>query len=155
MYFRSAIILLIGLLGASLKCAADTVDIREWLVPWEKSEPTDAWVGTRGRVWFVASEGDFIANFSQQTAEFNRYDLPRGTAPVALLPVPTRNSTMNSAFSAATIHRTDSSPSGRCQAAKTAGRLAWPSIAMTESGLSKLAAHPIGWSVLTPAWAHF
>jgi streptogramin lyase len=92
MDFRSAIILLIGLLGASLKCAADTVDIREWLVPWEKSEPTDAWVGTRGRVWFVASEGDFIANFSQQTAEFNRYDLPRGTAPVALLPVPTRNS---------------------------------------------------------------
>lgn len=63
----------------------DTVDIREWLVPWEKSGPSDPFVGPRGRVWFISPNNDFIANFTPATAEFNRYDLQKGTRPVALL----------------------------------------------------------------------
>jgi virginiamycin B lyase len=64
---------------------ADTVDIREWLVPWEDTSPTDAHLDARGRVWFVGTGGDYVGNFSPQSAEFNRYDLRRGTAPSALL----------------------------------------------------------------------
>jgi virginiamycin B lyase len=64
---------------------ADTVDIREWLVPWQASGPTDPYVDSRGRVWFVGAEGDYVGNFTQQSAGFNRYDLQRGSAPAALL----------------------------------------------------------------------
>ena len=64
---------------------ADTLDIREWLVPWEDAGPTDAHLDSRGRVWFVGTDGDFIGNFSPRSTEFNRYDLRRGTAPSALL----------------------------------------------------------------------
>jgi len=63
----------------------DTVDIREWLVPWEDSGPADPFVGPRGRVWFVSANNDYIGNFTPGTAEFNRYDLQKGTNPVALL----------------------------------------------------------------------
>lgn len=64
---------------------ADTVDVREWLVPWAGSGPTSPVVDARGRVWFVGTEEDYIANFSPDTAEFNRYDLRKGTEPVHLL----------------------------------------------------------------------
>ena len=85
MQFRTAVILLAGITAATSPTVADTVDIREWLVPWEESAPTDAWVDAGGRVWFVGSRGDYVANFSQQTGEFNRYDLRKGAAPAALL----------------------------------------------------------------------
>ena len=82
-----------GLLTTLTLCAAvagqaalaDTVDIREWLVPWEDSAPGNAYVDARGRVWFVGTRGQYIANFSPETEEFNRYDLRKGTDPVALL----------------------------------------------------------------------
>lgn len=89
--FRTTIVLLFGLAATFPDAAADTVDIREWLVPWQKTVPTDAWVDARGRVWFVGSKGDYIANFSQQTNEFNRYDLRKGTGPAALLVDDDRN----------------------------------------------------------------
>jgi virginiamycin B lyase len=65
--------------------SGDTVEIREWLVPWEDSSPTEAFVGPRGRIWFISADNDFIANFTPETAEFNRYDLQKRTRPVALL----------------------------------------------------------------------
>ena len=64
---------------------ADTVDLREWLVPWPDSSPTDPYVDSRGRVWFVGVTGDYIANFSRDSNEFNRYDLRDGSQPTALL----------------------------------------------------------------------
>ena len=78
-------LLTIGLMCMALPAIADTVDIREWLIPWEKSEPTDVFVDDRGRVWFTGFGGHYIANFSPETANFNRYDLRKGTAPSALL----------------------------------------------------------------------
>lgn len=62
-----------------------SVDIREWLVPWEDSGPSDAMVGPRGRIWFISADNDFIANFQPDSGEFNRYDLQKRTEPVALL----------------------------------------------------------------------
>jgi virginiamycin B lyase len=64
---------------------ADTVDIREWLVPWEDSEPGHPYVDTGGRVWFVGERDSYIGNFSPETGEFNRYDLRKGTVPTALV----------------------------------------------------------------------
>ena len=70
---------------APWQTAAQSIDIREWLVPWEDTGPSDPYVDSRGRVWFVGTRGDYVGNFSPQTAEFNRYDLQRGTRPMALL----------------------------------------------------------------------
>ena len=85
MKIKTLMLLLVIPLFFSIASIADTVDIREWLIPWEKSEPTDVFVDSRGRIWFVAFGGSYIANFSPGTEDFNRYDLRKGTAPSALL----------------------------------------------------------------------
>lgn len=85
MKIKSLMILLCILVWPTLDAIGDTVDIREWLVPWEKSEPGHAYVDAGGRVWFVGQRGDYIANFSPESGEFNRYDLRKGTAPTALI----------------------------------------------------------------------
>jgi len=84
MKVKTLLILLCISVWPSLDAIADTVDIREWLVPWEQSEPAHPFVDTSGRVWFVGQRPDYIANFSPETGEFNRYDLRKGTAPKAL-----------------------------------------------------------------------
>ena len=64
---------------------ADTVDIREWLVPWEESAPGHAYVDGAGRVWFISQNDNYVANFSPETSEFNRYDLRAQTGPSSLI----------------------------------------------------------------------
>lgn len=86
MIFKAGkLLLVLCLCCTAAPIAADTVNIREWLVPWQKSGPANPYVGQRGRVWFVGRRGDYVANFSPQTEEFNRYDLQKGTAPFSLL----------------------------------------------------------------------
>jgi virginiamycin B lyase len=85
MKIKALLFLWLHLCCVATPALADTVDIREWLVPWEKSEPTGAFMDSRGRVWFAGFSDSYIANFSPETAEFNRYDLRKGTAPAALL----------------------------------------------------------------------
>lgn len=84
MKIKTLTILLCAAAWPASSVVADTVDIREWLVPWPDSEPGHTRVDTSGRVWFAGEAGDFIANFSPESGEFNRYDLRRGTRPVAL-----------------------------------------------------------------------
>ena len=64
---------------------ADTLEIREWLVPWPKSRPRDPYVDAGGRVWFVGQRGDYVANLKPETGEFSRYDLDPGTGPHNLI----------------------------------------------------------------------
>lgn len=85
MKIKTLMTLLLFLAMPSLEAVADTVDIREWLVPWKNSAPSGAYVGTGGRVWFVSEKDNYVANFSPESGEFNRYDLRKGTAPTALL----------------------------------------------------------------------
>ena len=77
--------LLIGLIcsfaAMPLLAHADNLDIREWLVPWPKSEPRDVHVDQNGRVWFVGLGGDFIANLNPADGQFNRYDVQRRSRP--------------------------------------------------------------------------
>lgn len=62
-----------------------TVDIREWPVPWENSRPRDPDVGPDGRVWFVGQTGNFIAYFDPETEQFRRYEIEEGTNPHNLI----------------------------------------------------------------------
>ena len=61
--------------------AAETVPIREWTVPWEKSRPRDPAVAEDGRIWFVGQAGNYIAVLEPSTGEFERYEIEAGTNP--------------------------------------------------------------------------
>jgi virginiamycin B lyase len=65
--------------------AAETVDIREWQVPWENTGPRDPFAAADGRIWFVGQNGDYVANLYPETGEFSRYDLERGAGPHNLI----------------------------------------------------------------------
>ncbi len=75
----------LGLLGIAESSTADSLEIKEWLVPWEKSRPRDPYVDKLGRVWFVGQRGHYVANLEPETGEFNRYDLEPGTGPHNLI----------------------------------------------------------------------
>ncbi len=85
MRIKNLMILLAISAWPPLDALADTVDIREWLVPWENSEPGHVFVDSGGRVWFASERGDYIGNFTPETGEFNRYDLRKGTVPTGLV----------------------------------------------------------------------
>jgi len=91
MKIKTLTILLAFSLFPAADAAADTVDIREWLVPWKDSEPGHAFVDAGGRVWFVGRSGDYVGNFSPESGEFNRYDLQKGTVPTSLVIDTNRN----------------------------------------------------------------
>lgn len=70
---------------------ADSLEIREWLVPWKKSLPSDPYVDSKGRVWFVGQKGNFIGNMTPEDGLFNRYDLLPDGGPNSLLVDAQRN----------------------------------------------------------------
>ena len=76
------IALALAALGLSAAAApADTLEIREWQVPWEQTRPRDPTVAPDGRIWFVGQTGDYVGWFDTETAEFGRHPLPDGTGP--------------------------------------------------------------------------
>lgn len=64
---------------------SQTVDIREWQVPWQHSRPRDPFVDRSGRVWFVGQAGHYVANLHPDSGDFERYDLDPGTGPHNLI----------------------------------------------------------------------
>ncbi len=76
MGFRVLLIFLVTCIGWPANAAhADNLDIREWLVPWKKSQPHAPYVDKNGRVWFIGQKGSYIGNLSPAQGDFNRYDL--------------------------------------------------------------------------------
>lgn len=64
----------------------DTVQIREWTVPWENSRPRDPYVDTTtGDVWFVGQVGNYVARMNPRTGEFRRYELEERALPHNLI----------------------------------------------------------------------
>ncbi len=63
----------------------DSIDIREWLVPWEASRPRDPYVGPDGKVWFVGQRSDYVASLDPATGAFTRFELEPGTGPHNLI----------------------------------------------------------------------
>lgn len=82
-----AVVLVVAVVLLSAPAGAETesVDLREWEVPWENSRPRDPFVETSGRVWFVGQRGHYVASLDPDSGEFNRFDLEPGTGPHNLI----------------------------------------------------------------------
>lgn len=82
-------ILVAGVLACLMWLPTDaggqSVDIREWLVPWSNTRPRDPFVDSSGRVWFVGQAGHYVATLQPDTGDFTRYDLDPGTGPHNLI----------------------------------------------------------------------
>ncbi len=61
--------------------AVDTVPIKEFQVPWEKTRPRDPFVDSKGTVWFVGQAGHYVGRLDPRTGQFTRFDLEDGTGP--------------------------------------------------------------------------
>ena len=70
---------------AAARSAGQTVEIREWEVPWEDSRPRDPYVAGDGDVWFVGQRGHYVAVLDPLTGDFKRHDLALGTGPHNLI----------------------------------------------------------------------
>ncbi len=62
----------------SASFASETVDIREWEVPYEKSRPRDPFAVDANSVWFVGQAGGYIAHLDPESGEMFKIDLPEG-----------------------------------------------------------------------------
>lgn len=60
---------------------AQTVDLKEWTVPWPDTRPRDPYVDGQGRVWFVGQQGNYIAYLEPKSGEFKRFTIEDGTHP--------------------------------------------------------------------------
>jgi virginiamycin B lyase len=80
-------VLSLGAVAAPLPAAAprDTIEIREWTVPWEKTTPRDPYIAADGRVWFCGQRGNYIAVMDPRNGDFKRYELAEGTHPHNLI----------------------------------------------------------------------
>lgn len=78
--------LLLSSFTAVTIASGDTLEMREWTVPWDKTRPRDPYVDDRtGRVWFVGQTGHYIAWLDPRTGEFKKYDLESGAGPHNLI----------------------------------------------------------------------
>ena len=66
---------------APAQAPADTIVIREWTVPWERTRPRDPSVDPQGRIWFVGQTGNYVARFDPATEQFKRFEIDSGTHP--------------------------------------------------------------------------
>lgn len=80
-----AVVLILPVTTAAPADAQETVEIREWQVPWEESRPRDPYVGPDGKVWFVGQRADYAAYLDPTTGDFSRIDLPEGAGPHNLI----------------------------------------------------------------------
>jgi len=90
---RKSLLLLVAtlILGATSTATAQSIDIREWLIPWERSTASHPLVDANGLIWFIGQRGNFIANFEPISGDFNRYDLGNGVGPYGLARDSNRN----------------------------------------------------------------
>lgn len=68
-------------LPLAAQAATDTIVIKEWTVPWERTRPRDPSVDPLGKVWFVGQSGNYVARFDPATERFERFEIDPGTNP--------------------------------------------------------------------------
>ena len=61
--------------------AADSLEIREWAVPWSNTRPRDPIVDAKGLVWFVGQRGNYIGSLDPENGEFDRIELSANALP--------------------------------------------------------------------------
>ncbi len=64
---------------------ADSLDIKEWQVPYEQSVPRDPFAESATSIWFVGQRGGYLANLDVETGEFMRVPLKNGSGPHNLI----------------------------------------------------------------------
>lgn len=69
----------------SASVLADSLDIREWQVPYEHSVPRDPFAESATSVWFVGQRDGYLANLDAETGEFTRVPLKDGSGPHNLI----------------------------------------------------------------------
>ncbi len=65
--------------------AEETVDIREWEVPFESSRPRDPFAENANSVWFVGQRTGYLANLQADTGKISKFDLKQGSGPHNLI----------------------------------------------------------------------
>jgi virginiamycin B lyase len=65
--------------------AQETIDIREWEVPYESSRPRDPFAESADSVWFVGQRAGYLAHLNVETGEFMKVDLKEGSGPHNLI----------------------------------------------------------------------
>ncbi len=68
--------------------ASETVDIREWEVPYENSRPRDPFAVDENSVWFVGQAGGYIAHLNPKSGEIFKIDLREGEGAHNLIVAP-------------------------------------------------------------------
>ena len=63
----------------------ETVDIKEWEVPWAESRPRDPYAESADSVWFVGQRTGYIANLDVASGKMTKIDLPEGEGPHNLI----------------------------------------------------------------------
>jgi virginiamycin B lyase len=71
--------------AASVAGADDSLDIREWQVPYEESRPRDPFAESATSVWFVGQRTGYLANLNAATGEFTQVELKDGSGPHNLI----------------------------------------------------------------------
>ena len=61
--------------------APDSLEIREWTVPWPNTRPRDPIVDAGGRVWFVGQRGNYVGSLDPESGAFDRTELPPDALP--------------------------------------------------------------------------
>lgn len=65
--------------------AQETVDIREWEVPYESSRPRDPFAESASSVWFVGQRTGYLAHLDAESGEIMKIDLKDGSRPHNLI----------------------------------------------------------------------
>lgn len=63
----------------------NSVEIREWKVPWEAGRPRDPYVAPDKSVWFVGQKNDYLARFDPWAGKFTRHQLKDNSGPHNLI----------------------------------------------------------------------
>jgi len=70
---------------ASSFVLADSLDIKEWQVPYERSVPRDPFAESATSIWFVGQGGGYLGNLDTDSGEFMRVPLKDGSGPHNLI----------------------------------------------------------------------
>jgi len=76
-----------GLIAVSASCLAlaDSIEIREWQVPYEQSRPRDPFAESATSVWFVGQRSGYLAHLDAESGEFTQVELKHGSGPHNLI----------------------------------------------------------------------
>jgi virginiamycin B lyase len=78
-------LLLAACITAGTALADDSLDIREWQVPYEQSRPRDPYAESDSSVWFVGQRTGYLAHLNAKSGEFTQVQLKDGSGPHNLI----------------------------------------------------------------------